>query len=88
MHMPTVDTNRSVQKVSYIKQDDFVSVPGKTKQAHFAELLSQVFIINEKESLLFHCSVLQESKTCLLSERESRETLQKDKAQWIIMFWG
>lgn len=84
--MPTVDTNlcdtnKSVQKVSYIRQDIFVSVPCKTKQAHFAELLSQVFIITEKDSLLFHCSVLQESKTCLLSERESRETLQKDKAQ-------
>lgn len=58
MHMPTVDTNRAVQKVLYIKQAVFVSVPDKTKQALFAEVLSQLFIINEKEFLLFHCLVL------------------------------
>lgn len=57
-HVPTVDTNRAVEKVSYIKQAIFVIFPDKTKQPFAAEVLPQLFIINEEEFLPFLCLVL------------------------------
>lgn len=87
-HVPTVDTNRAVQKVSYLKQGIFVSFPDKTKRAFAAEVLSQLFIINEKEFLPFLCLVLCWGKACVVHERESGETLPKSQAQWITVFGG
>lgn len=57
-HVPTLDTKRAVQKVSYIKQAIFVNSPDKTKRAFAAEVLLQLFIMNEKKFLPSFCLVL------------------------------
>lgn len=58
-HVPTVDTNRAVQKVLPGKQAIFVGFNDKPKQALFTEALSKVFIINEKQFL--SCILLKEN---------------------------
>lgn len=86
-HVPTVHTNKAVQKVSCIKQAILVKFPDKTKKAFDAEVLSQLFIMSEKELLPFFSLVLCWRKAWVLHEKEPEETLLKSKAQWITMFW-
>ena len=83
MHMPTVDTNRSVQKVSYIKQDDFVSVADikvnqRLELVNFDVSVSAAFRSNDKKAKWINHFII------LLPQLFSKPVNEKDMKVYLL----